>query len=89
MKKLVLIPQERYEQLVSREAVNQSGGANEQEVKEEEKKQENAETKEPVSIEEHTPIETVKEEKLMNATPPVPPPVNQIFQNRQVVVEKG
>ena len=54
--------------------MNQSGGANEQEVKEEEKKQEKAETKEPVSMEEHTPIETVKGEKLTNATPPVPPP---------------
>ena len=90
MKKLVLIPQERYEQLLLRESVNQTGGANEQEVKEvEEKRQDKIEATTPVPTEVATPLDSEEEKKVTDRTPPVPPPVNQIFQNRQAVAEKG
>ena len=75
MKKLVLIPQERYEQLLLRESINQTGGANEQEVKEvEEKRQDKIEAKTPASTENLTPLDSEQEKKVTDTTPRVPPP---------------
>ena len=75
MKKLVLIPQERYEQLLLRESVYQTGGANEQEVKEvEEKRQDKIEAKTPASTEDLTPLDSEEEKNVTDTTPPVPPP---------------
>ena len=86
MKKLVLTPQERYGQLLLRESVNQTGGANEQEVKEvEEKRQDKLEVKTPASTEDLTPLDSEEEKKVTDTIPPVRPPVNQICQNKRVV----
>ena len=75
MKKLVLIPQERYEQLLLRESVNQTGGANEHEVEEvEEKRQDKIEAKTPAPTEVHTTLDSEEEKKVTDGNPPVPPP---------------
>ena len=77
MKKLVLIPQERYEQLVLREVPNQCGGASEQEVKDikEETKEDDTDTKEPADATE-VPAgqENRKEDKVTDNSAPIPPP---------------
>ena len=85
MKKLVLIPQERYEQLLLRESVNQTGGASEQEVKEvEEKRQDKIEAKTPASTEYSAPLDSEEEKKVTHKTPPVPPLGEQVVeQNRR------